>query len=78
MYDSPVSDTTSEDDAVAFATKIIETMGSTEALLMAMRLTLMVGQRTSPENPAVVEAAHDAIAAIKRLGTLTGAFVPPT
>ncbi len=67
-----------EEEAAGFATKIIETMGSTEALLMAMRLTLLVWQRVDPENPAVVEAAHDAIAAIKRLGTLTGAFVAPT
>ena len=28
-------------------------------------------------DPAVVEAAHDAVAAIKRLGALTGAFTPP-
>jgi hypothetical protein len=73
-----MSDSTNEDEAAAFATKVIDSMGSTEALLMAMRLTLMVGQRTSPDNPAVVEAAHDAIAAIKRLGALTGAFTPPT
>lgn len=72
-----MSDSTNEDEAAAFATKVIESMGSTEALLMAMRLTLMVGQRTSPDDPAVVEAAHDAIAAIKRLGALTGAFVGP-
>lgn len=64
---------TDEEEAAGFATKIIETMGPTEALLMAMRLTLMVGQRAG-DNPAVVESAHDAIAAIKRLGTLTGAF----
>ena len=69
-----MSETTNEDEAAAFATKIIDSMGTTEALLMAMRLTLMVGQRTSPDNPAVIEAAHDAIAAIKRLGALTGAF----
>jgi hypothetical protein len=49
-------------------------MGETSALLMAMRLTLLVGQRTGADNPAVVEAAHDAIAAIKRLGVLTGTF----
>lgn len=73
-----MSDSTNEDEAAAFATKLIDSMGSTEALLMAMRLTLMVGQRTSPDNPAVVEAAHDAIAAIKRLGVLTGAFTPQT
>ncbi len=73
-----MTDNANEDDAAAFATAVIEKMGSTEALLMAMRLTLMVGQRTNPDNPAVVEAAHDAVAAIKRLGALTGAFGPPT
>ncbi len=72
-----MSDTGNDDEAVTFATTVIEKMGSTEALLMAMRLTLMVGQRTSPDDPAVVEAAHDAVAAIKRLGALTGAFTPP-
>ncbi len=66
-----------EEEAAAFATKIMDTMGATEALLMAMRLTLLVGQRTAADNPAVIEAAHDAIAAIKRLGALTGAFVTP-
>jgi hypothetical protein len=73
-----MSDPTNEDEAAAFAAKIMDTMGPTEALLMAMRLTLLVGQKTATENPAVVEAAHDAIAAIKRLGSLTGAFVTPT
>ena len=72
-----MSDTGNDDEAVTFATTVIEKMGSTEALLMAMRLTLMVGQRTSPDDPAVVEAAHDAVAAIKRLGALTGAFTTP-
>jgi hypothetical protein len=72
------NDASNDDEAAAFATKVLETMGSTEALLMAMRLTLMVGQRTSPDDPAVVEAAHDAIAAIKRLGALTGALTTPT
>lgn len=71
-------DSSHEDEAAAFATKIMDSMGTTEALLMAMRLTLMVGQRTSPDDPAVIEAAHDAIAAMKRLGSLTGAFVAPT
>lgn len=71
-------DSSHEDEAAAFATTIMDSMGTTEALLMAMRLTLMVGQRTSPDDPAVIEAAHDAIAAMKRLGSLTGAFVAPT
>ena len=62
-----------EDEATAFATKIMQTMGATEALLMAMRLTLMVGQGAG-DNPAVVEAAQEAIAAIKRVGALTGAI----
>ncbi len=64
------------DDAQAFAQKVVDSMGETESLLMAMRLTLLVGQRKGEENPAVVEAAHDAIEAIKRLGVLTGTFTP--
>lgn len=63
-----------EEDSAAFADKILKTMGPTETLLMAMRLTLLVGQSKDADNPAVVEAAADAIAAIKRLGALTGAF----
>ena len=63
-----------EEESAAFAAKILDTMGPTETLLMAMRLTLLVGQSKDAENPAVVEAAHDAIAAIKRLGSLTGVF----
>ena len=62
-----------EDDANEFASKVLTTMGPTETLLMAMRLALLVAQR-SGEDPAVAQATKDAIAAIKRVGALTGAF----
>ena len=62
-----------QEDAEAFAQKVLETMGPAETLVMAMRLLLLVGQR-DPANPRVVGAAQEAVAAIKRLGEATGAF----
>jgi hypothetical protein len=54
-----------------FAQTILEKAGPTEALLMAMRLVLLVGQRKA-EDPEVIAAAQQAMAAIKKIGTLTG------
>jgi hypothetical protein len=65
----------SEDDPIneqeRFAQTVLERVGPTEALLMAMRLVLLVGQR-KPEDAAVIGAAKQAIDAIKRLGEHTG------
>ena len=61
------------EDAEAFAANFVEKMGPTEALLLAMRLVLIVGQK-APEDPKVVEAAKTAIASIKTIGTQTGVF----
>jgi hypothetical protein len=65
-----MSDTT---EAEAFAEKVLTTMGPAETLLMAMRLLLLVGKR-APDDPQVVACAQEAVAAIKRLGELTGVF----
>jgi hypothetical protein len=62
-------------DAEAFAQKLIDTVGPGETLLMAMRLVLAVGQM-APDDEQVVAAAQEAISAIKRIGTLTGALIP--
>jgi hypothetical protein len=59
-----------------FARTILEKVGPTEALLMAMRLVLLVGQR-KPEDPEVITSARDAINSIKRLGQLTGTLITP-
>lgn len=59
-----------------FARTVLEKVGPTEALLMAMRLVLLVGQ-AKPEDGEVIASARDAINAIKRLGQLTGALVTP-
>ncbi|HUS68384.1 MAG TPA: hypothetical protein VMZ28_27810 [Kofleriaceae bacterium] len=61
-------------DAETFAEKVVDTMGATEALLMAMRLVLLVGQRADPQNPEIVTAAGEAVSAIKRVGRATGAL----
>ena len=54
-----------------FAQTILEKAGPTQALLMAMRLVLLVGQ-SKPEDADVIAAAKDAVAAIKRVGEHTG------
>lgn len=54
-----------------FAQTVLDRAGPTEALLMAMRLVLLVGQR-KPEDAEVIAAAKEAIAAIKRVGEHTG------
>lgn len=53
-----------------FAQTILDRVGPTEALLMAMRLVLLVGQRKA-EAPEVIAAAKEAIEAIKKLGQHT-------
>ena len=62
------------DDAEAFAAKLVDTVGAGAALLMAMRLVLLVGQRANAQTPELVEAAQDAVAAIKRVGREAGAL----
>jgi len=59
-----------------FARTVLEKVGPTEALLMAMRLVLLVGQQR-PQDAEVIASARDAIDAIKRLGQRTGALVTP-
>jgi hypothetical protein len=66
------------DDAEAFATKLVDTVGAGAALLMAMRLVLLVGQRATAQTPELVEAAQDAVAAIKRVGREAGALASPS
>jgi hypothetical protein len=63
------------EDAEAFAANFVEKMGPTEALLLAMRLVLIVGQK-APEDPKVVAAAKTAIESIKVIGAQTGVFTP--
>jgi hypothetical protein len=48
-------------------------LGAGGALLAAMRIVILVGQR-DPENPEVIAAAQEAIAAMKRLGDRLGAL----
>ena len=64
-------------EAEEFAARIVQTMGPGEALVMAMRLILLVGQR-APEDPRVVASAAEAVASIKRLGELTATFTLPS
>jgi len=63
------------EDAEAFAANFVEKMGPTEALLLAMRLVLLVGQK-APDDPTVIAAAKTAIDAIKTIGAQTGVFKP--
>lgn len=65
-----MSDDAAINEQERFAQTILEKVGPTEALLMAMRLVLLVGQR-KPEDAAVIAAAKEAIDAIKRLGVHT-------
>jgi len=66
-----------EQQAAEFADRVLETMGPSETLLMAMRLVLLVGQRAG-DNEAVVEAAKDAMEAIRRLGEASDVFPLPS
>ncbi|MCU1278863.1 MAG: hypothetical protein JWM53_2409 [bacterium] len=66
------------DEAEAFAVKIVDTVGAGAALLMAMRLVLLVGQRATPQSAELVEAAQEAVAAIKRVGRAAGALSSPS
>ena len=65
-----MSDDGSRDE---FARTVVEKVGPTEALLMVMKVVLLVGQR-APDDGKAIEAASEAIAAIKRLGAAVGAF----
>jgi hypothetical protein len=66
-----VSDNDAINEQERFAQTVLERVGPTEALLMAMRLVLLVGQR-KPEDAEVIASAKLAIDAIKRLGEHTG------
>ena len=55
------------------ADQILTHLGAGSALLCAMRIVILVGQR-DPENPEVIAAAQEAIAAMKRLGDRLGAL----
>jgi hypothetical protein len=43
---------------------------------MAMRLVLLVGQRATAQTPELIEAAQNAVAAIKQVGQVTGVLAP--
>lgn len=66
-----VSDSEPVNEQERFAQTVLERVGPTEALLMAMRLVLLVGQRR-PEDAEVIAAAKEALDAIKRVGRGTG------
>ena len=55
------------------AEQIFGRMGNGPALVVSMRLLLLVGQ-TQPDDPAMLEAVQDALAAIKRIGAAAGTF----
>ena len=55
------------------ADQIVERLGTGAGLVVAMRLLLRVGQ-TRPEDPAMLEAVKDGLAAIKRIGAAAGSF----
>jgi hypothetical protein len=55
------------------AEQIVARMGNGPALVVSMRLLLLVGQ-THPDDPAMLEAVKDALAAIKRIGAAAGTF----
>jgi hypothetical protein len=55
------------------AEQIFQRMGNGPALVVSMRLLLLVGQ-THPDDPAMLEAVQDALAAIKRIGAAAGTF----
>jgi len=59
------------DEVDRFAQGIISKMGDAGALLLATRLTLLVGQRTA-DNMAILKAATEAVAAIKRMRVIAG------
>ena len=65
-----------EQDADEFARTVVDKMGPAEALLMAMRLVLLVGQRATPQTPELLEAAQNAVAAIKLVGQSSGVLAP--
>ena len=73
MYGVPMSNA---EDAEEFAKRVVDTMGAAEALFMAMRLVLLVGQRAEPQTPELLEAAQNAVAAIKSVGQVTGVLKP--
>ena len=61
--------------AEALAQKTLEAVGAAQSLFLAMRLVVLVGQQAS-DDPEILEAAKDAIAGIKRLGTLARVLQP--
>jgi hypothetical protein len=57
------------------AEKMLAALGPAQTLLMSMRLVVLVGQ-LAEQDVEVLEAAKDAVAAIKRVGALTGVLRP--
>ena len=55
------------------AEQVYEQLETSGSLLVAMRLVIFVGQK-DPDNPKVIEAAQEAIAAIKRMGESLGSL----
>jgi hypothetical protein len=55
------------------ADRILQQMGTGAALVICMRLVLGVGHAGS-EREGMLEAVQEAIAAIKRVGGIAGAF----
>ncbi len=63
----------SDEPTLEVAAQVLDSMGIGAALLVSMRIVLLVGERTSDGNE-MLDAAKEAIAAIKRVGALAGAF----
>jgi hypothetical protein len=55
------------------ASKIVDTMGVGQALLVCMRIIILIGERAE-QTDAMIDAAKEAIAAVKRVGAVAGAF----
>ena len=67
--------TIDQEKAEELAQRILGTLGPAEALFLSMRLVVLVGQQI-PDDPEILEAAKDSLAAIKRVGTLAGVLHP--
>jgi hypothetical protein len=63
-------------EAERFAEHLVSTLGPGEALVTAMRLVLLVGQRT-PNDERVIDAAKEAFDAIHKIAVLAGYVSPP-
>ncbi len=59
------------DEVGKLAATLVDKVGEAQALVLAMRLTLLVGQRLSTDE-AMAQAAGEAISALKRMGSLAG------